>query len=292
MYSIGIVSDSHSSITQEEAQKLGIYILPMPFTINEKTYYEDSSLSRTDFFKLLEEGADVKTSQPTPIELMRIWDLALEKYEEILYIPISSGLSGSCMSAMALAENETYKGRVYVVDNGRVSALLHRSILDALELIKENYSAAEIKEILEASRDKMTIYIGVNDLEYLKRGGRIKAVTEKIASLLNIKPILKFDVGILESFKNCRGYVKMRKAMIEALKNDLETTFKSYEEAGEVALLVASSSSAEVTQSWLEEVKAAFPNREVMCDDLSLGVCCHIGPGGLGIGCSCKPKRL
>lgn len=291
MKATGVVTDSHSGITQAEAEKLGIMVLPMPFYFDEECYYEDITLSREEFFKKLESGRKVSTSQPAPAEVMKLWDKALEQYEQILYIPISSGLSGSCSAAFAMAQEEPYVNRVFVVDNGRVATPLHRSVLDALELLEEGYSAAEIKEILEEVRDKMVIYVGVETLEFLKRGGRITPATALLGTVLNIKPVLKFDVGTLDTFQKCRGFAKARKTMIEAMQHDLNTTFKEWYEKGEVYLLAASSASEDITKGWIEEIKEAFPGMEVMCDDLSLGVSCHIGYGGLGIGCSCRPKR-
>lgn len=291
MKKIGVITDSHSGITQKQAKELDIMVLPMPFYFDDECYYEDVNLSREEFFQKLDSGSKVATSQPSPADVMKLWDEGLEKYEQIVYIPISSGLSGSCAAALAMAQESPYEGKIFVVDNGRVSTPLHRSVLDALELIEEGYTAPEIKEILEESRDKMVIYVGVETLEHLKRGGRISPATAALGTVLNIKPVLKFDVGTLDTFKKCHGFAKARKAMIEAMQHDLETTFLEWQEKGEVYLLAASSSSKEVTEEWLKEIQEAFPGMEVMCDDLSMGVSCHIGQGGLGIGCSCRPKR-
>lgn len=291
MKPIGIVTDSHSGITPKLAEELNIMVLPMPFYIDGECYYENLTLSRDAFFEKLNAKADVSTSQPSLGDVMQIWDKALQEYEQILYIPLSSGLSGSCAAATALSCDEPYEGRVFVVDNGRVSALLHRSILDALELIDEGYSAPEIKEILERFRADMVIYVAVDTLEHLKRGGRISPATASIGTLLNVKPVLKFDVSTLDSFKNCRGFVKAKKAMIEAVQHDLQTTFCKQHEKGEVFLLAAGSAPKDVTEEWIQEIRAAFPGMEVMYDDLSLGLSCHIGPGGLGIGLSCRPER-
>lgn len=292
MRKIGIVTDSHSSITQELAKKMEIMVISMPFYFDETCYYEDVTLTREAFFARLKSGANVSTSQPSPAAVMEAWDKALESYETILYIPISSGLSSSCDTARMLAQDEAYEEKVFVVDNGRVSTLMHQSILDAIDLVEAGYSAPECKEILERVRDRMNIYVAVSDLTYLKRGGRISASSAALGSLLNIKPILAFDVGKLEAFKNCRGTKKARVAMIEALKNDLLTKFSEEYEAGEVRILAASSADKETTDSWLDQIREAFPGEEILCDDLSLGVSCHIGPDGLGIGCSCRPKEL
>lgn len=292
MKSIGVVTDSHSSITAQQAKALGIYVLPMPFYIDDNCFYEDITLTRDEFFQKLDSGAAISTSQPSPEQVQKIWNEALSEYKQILYIPISSGLSGSCQTAFALSKEEPYKDRVFVVDNGRVSTLMHRSVLDAIELIEEGFTAEEIKQMLEAARDQMIIYVGVETLVHLKRGGRISPAVAALGTVLNIKPVLKFDVGTLDMYKKCRGFEKAKKAMIEAMKHDLETKFKTQYEAGEVFLLAASSASAEKTKQWIADIKAAFGGMDVMCDDLSLGVSCHIGQGGLGIGCSCRPKRL
>lgn len=289
MGKIGVVTDSHSGITREEAKALGVRVVPMPFYIGDQCFFENVNLSRKEFFTRLEAGEKVSTSQPSPESVMRVWDEALQEYEQILYIPISSGLSGSCMTAQALANDEPYEGRVFVVDNGRVSTLLHRSILDAFDLIAKGFSAEEVRDKLEKYRARMVIYVGVTTLEYLKRGGRINSSKALVGSLLNIKPILRFDVGTLDVFQNCRGTAKMRRAMIEAMRHELENRFKKWHDRGEVYLLAASSSVKEVTESWIHEIEEAFPGMKVMCDDLSLGLCCHIGPGGLGIGCSIMP---
>lgn len=291
MKAIGIVTDSHSSITRDEAERLGVWVLPMPFYIGDECFYEGLSLTRQEFFEKLDSGAEISTSQPSPADVMGLWDQALKECEKILYIPISSGLSGSYATALALAEDEPYAGRVLVVDSGRVSALLHRMVLDGIELIEEGYSAEEIRDILEESRDKMVIYIGVQTLEHLKRGGRITPATAALGTILNIKPVLQFDVGTLDMYKKCRGFVKTKKTMLEAMGHDLETRFKPWYENGQIYLLAASSAPEEETREWVREIQEAFPGMEVMCDDLSLGVSCHIGYGGLGIGCSCRPTR-
>lgn len=286
---IGIMTDSHSGIGTKEAKELAIRVLPMPFCIDTVSYYEDVTITREAFYQKLKEGVEVSTSQPSPQEVMDVWDDMLKEYEQIIYIPISSGLSGSCQTANMLAQEEAYDGHVFVVDNGRVATPQHRSVLDALELAQQGYSAEQIKHALEKTRDQMNIYIGVNTLEYLKKGGRIKPAVAVIGTLLSIKPILQFDVGTLDIYRKCRSFSAARKDMIAAMKHDLETKFREQYERGEVYLLAASSAEKDVTEDWIKEIQAAFPDMEVMCDNLSLGVSCHIGYGGLGIGCSCKP---
>lgn len=291
MKKIGVVTDSHSSITQKMAGELGIRVLPMPFYIDGECFYEDVTLSREAFFERLHGGADVSTSQPSPVEVIKIWDEALAEYEQILYMPLSSGLSGSCMTAAAMALDEKYEDKVFVVDHGRISTPLHRSVLDAMELIEEGFSVQQIKEIIEASRDKMSIYIGVDTLEYLKKGGRVTPAVAAVGSVLHIKPILQLDVDKLDSYKKCRGFVKAKHIMIDALKTDLETRFKKWYDKGEICLMAASSSNEDETEKWVHEIQEAFPGHKVLCDNLSLGVCCHTGAGALGIGCSCRPDR-
>lgn len=291
MKPIGIVTDSHSSIGAEEAKRLGIQVLPMPFYIDDECFYENVTLTREEFFQRLDSGARITTSQPAPAEVMGIWDQALAEYDQILYIPISSGLSGSCQTAKMLAREEPYEGRVFVVDNGRVATLQHRSVLDAWEMVQEGYGAEEIRKVLEEYRDKMNIYVGVETLEHLKQGGRISAATAAIGSILNIKPVLQFDVGTLETYRKCRGMEKARRTMLEAVAHDFATKFREWAEKGKIYLLAASSAADTVTRAWMEEIRQRFPGMDVMCDDLSLGVSCHIGQGGLGIGYSCRPER-
>ncbi len=291
MKAIGIITDSHSGITQREAKELGLLVLPMPFYVGEECCYEGVSMTREEFLDKLRLGAEVRTSQPSPAEVTGIWDQALLEYEKALYIPISSGLSGSYATARMLAQEEPYAGRILVVDSGRVSALLHRMVLDARELAREGYPAEKIREILEDSRDKMVIYIGVQTLENLRRGGRISPAAAALGNILSIKPVLQFDVGTLDVFKKCRGFAKTKKTMLMAMRHDLETRFKEWYNRGEISLLAASSAPPEETAEWVGEIREEFPGLDVMCDDLSMGVSCHIGYGGLGIGCSCRPQR-
>lgn len=292
MKRVGVVTDSHSGITQNQAKEMGIFVLPMPFSINGKDYLEDVTLSRNKFFERLVEGAEVSTSQPSPADVTGIWNKALAEFEEIVYIPISSGLSGACMTAMALSGGKSYQGKVFVVDNGRVSTPMRRSVMDALELVQEGYSASQIKQMLETAKARMQIYVAVDTLEYLRKGGRISRATAAIGTVMNIKPVLKFDIGSLDTYKKCRGFGLAKKAMIEAMRHDLETVYAAEMVKGEVYLLAASSASDEATAKWVQEIKEAFPGMEVLCDNLALGISCHIGPNGLGIGCSCRPKRI
>lgn len=262
MGTTGVMTDSHSGIGTEEAARLGIKVLPMPFYVNEKLYREGVDISREEFYDKLREGVDVATSQPSPEEVMELWDQMLTQYE----------------------------GKVFVVDNGRVSTPMHRSVLDAVEMVKKGYSAEKIKTLLEAVREKMVIYVGLSTVSYLKKGGRISSVAALAADMLQIKPVMRFGVGKLDVYQKCRGLKNARKTMIDAIREEFRTNFKEAYEAGKVYLMAASSSTKEVTGEWVAQIKENFPGMEVMCDNLSLGLSCHIGPDGLGIACCCKPE--
>ena len=290
MHSIGVATDSHSSITPQAAAELGVRVLAMPFSIDGQWYYEDVTLSREAFFAHQRADADIATSQPAPGDVTALWDDMLKTYDEILYLPISSALSGSCAAAMSLAGDAPYAGRVHVVDNGRVGTPLHRSILDALDLIKAGHTATEIKDMLERAKDDMVIYVALQTLKYLQKGGRIGPAVAAVGTLLHVKPILHLSTGLLESFCNCRGFAKARHTMIETIQHNLETRFKDAYERGDLHLMAASSATPEETAAWIAEIKAAFPGMPVLCDDLSLGVSCHTGEGALGIGLSCSPR--
>lgn len=291
MKRVGIVTDSHGGISLAEAKQLGVYVVPMPFYFGDDCYYEGVSIAREEFFERLNNGESVSTSQPSPEAVMEAWREALSECETVLYMPISSGLSGSYNTARMLACEEEFEGKVFVVDNGRVATPMHRSILDALELIEEGFSAQEVQLMLETAGNKMSIYIAVETLEHLKKGGRITPATAAIGTVLNIKPILKLNTGVLETYRKSRGMKKARQEMLEAMKHDFEVTFKDYADNNEIYLMAASSADDVTTKEWVEEIKAYFPGMEVLCDDLSLGICCHTGEGALGIGCSCRPRR-
>lgn len=288
-HAIGIATDSHSSITPDVAKELGVAVLPMPFTIDGQSCFEELTLTREQFYEHQRRGDHIATSQPPIGDVLALWDKMLEEYEDIVYIPISSGLSGACQTATALAEEEPYRGHVYVVDNGRVATPLHVTVLDALHLREAGAKAREIKEKLEQVREDLCIYVAVETLEHLKSGGRISAASALVGSLLHIKPILYFTTGTLSSFKKVRGMGKAQEAMIEAVRNDLETRFADALRLGKVTLLTASSASKEVTEKWIARVREAFPNMPMLNDYLSLGVSCHIGEGGLGVGLSVSP---
>lgn len=289
MKKIAVVTDSHSSISPAEASMLGVHVLPMPFEVDGQDYFEGVNLTRQQFFGYQRAGAQIGTSQPAPADVMELWDKLLKEYESILYMPISSSLSNSCQTATALAEEEPYAGRVFVVDNGRVASPLHRSILDALELVDKGLSAAECKAALEAAKNDVVIYVAVETLEYLKRGGRISSTTAAVGTMLNIKPILHLTTGKLESYKKARGMNKACEAMLEAIRSDLAIRFQEAHARGDVFLLAAGSADAATTAKWLRQIEAAFPGMPILYDDLSMGVSCHTGEGALGVGLSVRP---
>lgn len=289
---IGIVTDTHSSITPAEAERLGVIVLPMPFYINGETIYEGYGMTREDVRARMEAGDDVSTSQPSPADVVKVWDQALMKYDQILYMPISSGLSGACMVASGMAEEEKYKDRVFVVDHGRISTPLHRLIMDAQEMIRRGYSAAEIKEKLERERAGSEIYVAVDNLKYLANGGRLAPFAAAAASIIKVKPILFCDTGLFHVHKICRGMKKAKKTLIELLRNELSTKFGEDWKNHRIHILAASSASREETEEWVREVENAFPGQKVMWDYLSLGITCHIGYGVFGIGCSRIPQEL
>lgn len=289
MQTIGIITDSHSGITQKQAEQMGIYVLPMPFYIEDECFYEGRDLTYEQFMERLKRMDKVSTSQPSPIEVTEIWDRVLEDYDEIVYIPISSGLSGSCATAKMLAEEDPYKGKVFVVDNGTVSALTHQSVLDAQELSEQGLSAEQIMNRLEASKKRKGIYVTVENLQYLKNGGRVSVSTAIVGDLLRVKPVLYFDTGTLDVVAKCRGKKKAKAEMITQVKHLFETEYKKECEEENMHLLAASSADAEETAQWVAEIQEAFPGMEVLSDPLACSISCHIGPGGLGIGFSCRP---
>lgn len=276
---IAIVTDTNSGITQEEAKELGIYLIAMPFFINDNTYYEGVTLSQEEFFKKLEADENISTSQPSPGTVIELWDNLLKDYDYILHIPMSSGLSSSMETAKMLSSD--YDGKVLVVDNKRISVTFRQSILDALYLIEKGLSAKEIQEILEKEALEAIIYVTVDTLKYLEKGGRITPAVAALGSMFNIKPVLLIDGGKLDTYKKVRGLKSAQKAMIEAIKNDIENRFKGTD----YLIQTAYSGDIEQGKKWNETVKQAFPEHDVYNDVLPMSICCHVGPGALGITC-------
>lgn len=275
-----IVTDSNSGITQKEAAQLGIYVLPMPFFINDELFYEEISLTQEEFYQRLSEDADITTSQPSPGEVMELWNKVLEEYEEVLYIPMSSGLSKSYETAAMLSKD--YEGKVQVVNNQRISVTMKQSVMDALELAKTGKTAAQMKDILEKMKYESSIYITLETLKYLKKGGRITPAAAAIGTVLNLKPVLQIQGEKLDAFAKVRGKATGRKTMIDAIKKDLKERF------GEIPMekmhfAIAYTGNYEEALDWKQEVLAAFPDVDLIIDPLSLSVACHIGAGCLAI---------
>lgn len=277
-----IITDSNSGITQAQAKELGIFVLPMPFYINEELFYEDISLTQEEFYRKLAEDAEISTSQPSPGEVMDLWDKVLEEYEEIVHIPMSSGLSKACETAMMLAQD--YEGQVHVVDNQRISVTQRQSVMDAMELAAKGISAAEIKEILEKMKLESSIYITLETLKYLKKGGRITPAAAAIGTVLNIKPVLQIQGERLDAYAKVRGRAQGRKTMLDAIRKDLEGRFSATPVENMHFAVAYSGARNEEVDAWVEEVKGAFPQAKVeLVDPLSLSVSCHIGAGALAV---------
>ena len=285
MSRIAIVTDSNSGITQAEARQLGIYVMPMSFFVNEKLCYEEVDLSLEQFYELLAQDVNVSTSQPSPADVMDLWNKLLKEYDQIVHIPMSSGLSASCETAMGLAQD--YDGKVQVVNNQRISVTMRQSVMDAIALVKRGKNAEEVKEILEKEALEASIYLVVDTLKYLKKGGRITPAAALLGSALNLKPILQIQGEKLDAYKKVRGMKPAKKNMLEAMKKDLDTRFADYVKKGEMKLHIAYTSSREEADAWTEEVRAAFPDLPISSvDTLSLSVICHTGPGVLAIAAS------
>ena len=284
MSKVAIVTDSNSGITQKKGEELGIYVLPMPFFIDGELYLEDITLTQEEFYKKLEEDSDISTSQPAPGEVMSLWESLLEEYDEIVHIPMSSGLSGSCQSARTLATE--FGGRVEVVDNQRISVTLWQSVMDAMILRGQGLEAREIRETLEARRAQSSIYISVETLKYLRKGGRITPAAAALGTVLNVKPVLQIQGGKLDAYTKVRGKKAARQAMIDAIRKDMETRFPRQWADGSLQLEAAYSGNPEEAKDWKKELRKAFGGRQVDMAPLPLSVACHIGRGALAVGCS------
>ena len=281
MRKIAIVTDSNSGITQDEGRKLGISVLPMPFYINEVMYLEGVTLSQEEFYERLKKDEPISTSQPNPGEVCGLWDTLLKEYDEIVHIPMSSGLSASCETAMGLARD--YDGKVQVVDNQRISVTQKQSVLDALALAQAGKNAAEIREILETEKLESSIYITLETLKYLKKGGRITPAAAAIGTVLNLKPVLQIQGEKLDAYSKVRGKKQAKRVMLKALKEDLDSRFAEYAENGDMCLEMAYTGNREEAEEFKKEVQEMFPDYEIQMDPLSLSVACHIGHGALAV---------
>ncbi|WP_349944409.1 DegV family protein [Lacrimispora sp. BS-2] len=284
---VAIITDSNSGITQRQGEEAGVYVIPMPFMMAGDTFYEDISLTQKDFYEKLEEGVDISTSQPSPADLMDLWNRLLEEYEEIVHIPMSSGLSSACQTALMLTED--YEGKVFVVNNQRISVTQRQSVLEARRMADLGMTAAAIKEKLEETKMESTIYITLDTLEYLKKGGRITPAAALLGTFLRIKPVLTIQGEKLDAFAKARTMKQAKTMMITAAKKDMEERFGDPEGLC-TSIAVAHTNNEAAAMEFKKELEEVFPKTgEIYVDNLSLSVSCHIGPGALAIACT---KRL
>ena len=277
---IAAVTDSNSGITQAQGKELGITVLPMPFMIDGNEFFEDISLTQQEFYGKMEEDMDISTSQPSPESIVELWEALLEEYDGIVHIPMSSGLSGSCQTALMLAEE--FDGRVQVVNNHRISVTQRQSALDALEMAGKGMDAVQIKEVLERTGSESTIYITVDTLKYLKKGGRITPAAAALGTLLRLKPVLTIQGEKLDAFAKARTMKQAKSMMISAIQHDLETRWDD-KEGKKTHLEIAHTNCEEAALQLKEELLELFPDTDIHIDPLSLSVACHIGPGALAI---------
>ena len=288
MGKIAIVTASTSGITQDQAKKMGVHVIPMPFYINETLYLEGVTLTQEEFYERLKNDEPISTSQPSPAEVCGLWDMLLKENDEIVHIPMSSGLSNSCETAMGLARD--YDGKVQVVDNQRISVTQYQSVADALALREAGKSAAEIKEVLEAEKLESSIYITLETLKYLKKGGRITPAAAAIGTVLNLKPVLQIQGEKLDAYAKVRGKKQAKRAMLKAAQEDMQERFAEYKKEGLMCIEGAYTGNPEEAEEFKKEIEAAFPGHEVRMAPLSLSVACHIGHGALAVACTKKVK--
>ena len=285
MSKVAVMTDSNSGITQIEAKEMGIAVLPMPFIIDDKIYYEDISLTQEEFYEKLAQNATVSTSQPSVEDVTKYWDKALEDADEVVYIPMSSGLSGSCSTAQMLSQD--YDGRVQVVDNQRISVTQRQSAMDAIELAERGMNAAQIKALLEQEKMQSSIYIMLDTLTYLKKGGRITPAAAALGTALRLKPVLQIQGEKLDAFTIARTKKQGVSKMIAAMETDIKERFGGLDNMDNIHIEVAHTANEEAAAEFVEELREHFRVRdEIVCNPLSLSVSCHIGPGALAVACS------
>lgn len=285
MSKVAVMTDSNSGITQNEAKEMGITVLPMPFIIDGETCYEDISLTQEQFYEKLAQNVDVSTSQPSVEDVLKYWDKALEDADELVYIPMSSGLSGSCSTAQMLSQD--YGGRVQVVDNQRISVTQRQSAMDAMELAGRGMNAVQIRDLLEQEKMQSSIYIMLDTLSYLKKGGRITPAAAALGTALRLKPVLQIQGEKLDAFTIARTKKQGVTKMINAMETDIKERFGGLDNIDNIHIEVAHTANEEAAREFVEELREHFGvKEEIICDPLSLSVSCHIGPGALAIACS------
>nr|WP_144363486.1 DegV family protein [Lacrimispora amygdalina] len=279
---IAVVTDSNSGITQAQAKEMGVAVLPMPFMIDGETYYEDITLTREQFYQRLKDNADIATSQPTPDSILKMWDKLLKEYDQIIHIPMSSGLSGSCSTAMMLAGEDEYEGKVFVVDNRRISVTQYQSVKDAQMLAAMGMDGTQIRKRLEETAADSVIFITVDTLKYLKKGGRITPAAAALGTLLKIKPVLIILGEKLDSFAKARTMKQAKTMMMNAIQKELDGRLHD-SECRNCHLAIAHTDNEEAALEFKKEVEERFPNADVYMAPLSLSIACHIGPGSLAV---------
>lgn len=279
---IAVVTDSNSGITQAQAKKMGITVLPMPFMIDGETYYEDITLTQEQFYQRLKDNSDISTSQPTPDSIMKLWDELLKEYDQIVHIPMSAGLSGSCATAMMLAGEDEYEGKVFVVDNHRISVTQYQSVKDAMMLADMGMDGAQIKKRLEETAADSVIFVTVDTLKYLKKGGRITPAAAALGTLLRIKPVLIILGEKLDSFAKARTMKQAKTLMMSAIQKELDERLHD-SECKDCHLAIAHSDNEEAALEFKKEVEERFPDADIYLAPLSLSIACHIGPGSLAL---------
>ena len=279
---IAVVTESNSGITQAQAKEMGVAVLPMPFMIDGETYYEDITLTREQFYQRLKDNADIATSQPTPDSILKMWDKLLKEYDQIIHIPMSSGLSGSCSTAMMLAGEDEYEGKVFVVDNRRISVTQYQSVKDAQMLAAMGMDGTQIKKRLEETAADSVIFITVDTLKYLKKGGRITPAAAALGTLLKIKPVLIILGEKLDSFAKARTMKQAKTMMMNAIQKELDGRLHD-SECRNCHLAIAHTDNEEAALEFKKEVEERFPNADVYMAPLSLSIACHIGPGSLAV---------
>lgn len=279
---IAVVTDSNSGITQAQAKEMRVAVLPMPFMIDGETYYEDITLTREQFYQRLKDNADIATSQPTPDSILKMWDKLLKEYDQIIHIPMSSGLSGSCSTAMMLAGEDEYEGKVFVVDNRRISVTQYQSVKDAQMLVAMGMDGTQIKKRLEETAADSVIFITVDTLKYLKKGGRITPAAAALGTLLKIKPVLIILGEKLDSFAKARTMKQAKTMMMNAIQKELDERLHD-SECRNCHLAIAHTDNEEAALEFKKEIEERFPNADVYMAPLSLSIACHIGPGSLAV---------
>ena len=279
---IAVVTDSNSGITQAQAKEMGITVLPMPFMIDGETYYEDITLTQEQFYQRLKDNSDISTSQPTPDSIMKLWDELLKEYDQIVHIPMSAGLSGSCATAMMLAGEDEYEGKVFVVDNHRISVTQYQSVKDAMMLADMGMDGAQIKKRLEETAADSVIFVTVDTLKYLKKGGRITPAAAALGTLLRIKPVLIILGEKLDSFAKARTMKQAKTLMMNAIQKELDERLHD-SECKDCHLAIAHSDNEEAALEFKKEVEERFPDADIYLAPLSLSIACHIGPGSLAL---------